>query len=193
MKLLGSLFGRIYRYATIFIVVGSPLFFIPQAGFTPEVTYYVTMMIAIAVAIISYLVSSLLLRTWHSVSKLEFISYCVFLAAVILSVAFARDQNIALFGDALNPLSGVALISLPVVVYLVRTLPEALRKKLKYVMAIILGASVFALMAMLMLNGLKLLNFELIFVFRNILVEISQIEYLLSFFNDIWIHVRVSY
>lgn len=163
MKLLGSLFGRIYRYATIFIVVGSPLFFIPQAGFTPEVTYYVTMMIAIAVAIISYLVSSLLLRTWHSVSKLEFISYCVFLAAVILSVAFARDQNIALFGDALNPLSGVALISLPVVVYLVRTLPEALRKKLKYVMAIILGASVFALMAMLMLNGLFVSTLKQVF------------------------------
>lgn len=161
MKLFASLFSKIYRYTTAFIVVGSPLFFIPQTGFAPEVTYYVTMMIAVAIALVSYIISATLTRTWHSVSKLEFIAYCLYIASVVLSIVFARDASLALFGDALNPLSGVALLTLPVVVYLVRTLPESLRRKLKYIIAILLGGSIFVLMSVFMLSTqatLKLTN-----------------------------------
>lgn len=164
MKFLAALFTKVYRYATVFVVVGSPLFFIPQTGFTPEVTYYVAMMTAIALALISYIISATITRTWHSVSKLEFIAYCVFFVSVVLSVLFSRNPMIALFGEALNPLSGVALITLPVVVYLVRTLPDTYRNKLKYVIAIILGASVFVLMSVFMLNSQMATNLTNIFL-----------------------------
>lgn len=153
MKFLVTFFTKLYQYATVFIVVGSPLFFIPGTGFAPEITYYITMMTAISVAVISYVIQALLTRSWHSVSRLEFISYFTFSVAVILSVAFARDQRVALFGEAFNPLSGVSLLALPVVVYLVRTLPEVLRLRMKYVLAIILSVSAFVLMSVFMFTG----------------------------------------
>lgn len=146
MKFLATFFTRLYQYAVSFIVVGSPLFFIPGTGFAPEVTYYMTMMIVIAVAISSYVISALLTRSWHSVSRLEFISYFAFSLAVVLSVLFARDPRAALFGDAFNPLAGVSLLALPVVMYLVRTLPDTLRLRLKYVFAVMLGVSALILL-----------------------------------------------
>lgn len=153
MKFLASFFTRLYQYATAFLVVGSPLFFIPGTLFTPEVTYYVTMMTVAAVALVSYVISALVTRSWHSVSRLEFISYFVFSIAIVLSVLFARDPRAALLGDAFNPFSGVSLLALPVVVYLVRSLPDTLRLRLKYILAIILGVSAFVLMAGLMFSG----------------------------------------
>jgi tetratricopeptide (TPR) repeat protein len=98
-------------------------------------------------------VSALLTRTWHSVSKIEFISYFAFAGAILLSVLFARDQRVALFGEALDPMSSVSLLALPAIVYLVRTLPDTLRRRVKYVLAIVLGVSAFILMASLMISG----------------------------------------
>lgn len=153
MKFLASIFTKFYQYATVFIVVGSPLFFIPGTGFAPEVTYYLTMMIITSAALVAYVLSALITRSWHSVSRMEFISYFFFSIAVILSIVFARDQRSALFGDAFNTLSGVALLSLPVIMFLVRTLPEKLRLRLKYVLSIVLGISAFVLLMSLMFSG----------------------------------------
>lgn len=153
MKFLATFFTKLYQYATAFLVIGSPLFFVPGTAFTPEVTYYVTMMAVTAIALLSYVIVALITRSWHSVSRLEFISYFVFSAAVVLSVVFARDQRIALFGEAFNPFSGASLLALPVIVYLVRALPDALRLKLKYVLAIVLGVATFVFMSALMLTG----------------------------------------
>lgn len=153
MKFLASFFTRLYQYATVFIIIGSPLFFIPGTGFQPEATYYITMMAAVAIALVSYVFSALLTRSWHSVSKLEFISYFTFAGAILLSVLFARDQRIALFGEALDPMSSVSLLALPVIVYLVRTLPDTLRRRVKYALAIVLSVSAFVLMVSLMLSG----------------------------------------
>jgi tetratricopeptide (TPR) repeat protein len=111
------------------------------------------MMVAVALALVSYVISAFITRSWHSVSKLEFISYVFFTVAVLLSVVFARDPKIALFGDSLNPLSGIALLTLPAVMYLVRNLPENYRHKLKYILAIILSISMLTLMSALITKG----------------------------------------
>lgn len=153
MSLLTSLFSKLYQYATVFIIVGSPLFFVPVAGFMPEVTYYMTMIIVVAVALVSYILFALLSRSWHSVSRLEFISYIVFSLGVVLAVLFARDPMVALFGNPINSLSGVSLLSLPAIMYLVRTLPAELRNRLKYVLAVILAVSAFIFMLVFMFNG----------------------------------------
>jgi tetratricopeptide (TPR) repeat protein len=153
MKLLASFFSRLYQYATVFIVVGSPLFFIPRTGFSPDITYYITITILVALALISYVISALITKSWHSVSKLEFLSYFAFSVAVIGSVLFAQDPRVALFGDAFNPLSAVALLSLPAIMYLVRTLPEGLRQKLKYILLVIVSVSAFVFVIGLMFTG----------------------------------------
>ncbi len=90
MKFLVPFLTRLYQYATVLLIVGSPLFFIPGTGFAPEITYYVAIMILAAVALASYVVVALMTRSWHSVSKLEFISYFTFSVAVLLSVAFEQ-------------------------------------------------------------------------------------------------------
>ncbi len=153
MKFLASLLTKLYQYSTVFIIVASPLFFIPGTGFAPEVTYFVVLTFVTAIALVSYILQALLTRTWHSVSRLEFISYFAFSGAVALSVLFARDSQLALFGDAFNAFSAASLMMLPAIVYLVRTLPETLRLRMKYVLAIILGVSAFVLMSALMFNG----------------------------------------
>ena len=153
MKLLASLFSRLYQYSTVCIVIASPLFFLPRTSFTPDVTYYITMMFLVTVALVSYVLSALLMRSWHSVSKLEFLSYFAFSLAVIGSVLFAQDPRAALFGDSFNPFSAVSLLTLPVIMYLVRSLPEGLRTKMKYVLVILLGVSAFIFMSSLMFTG----------------------------------------
>ncbi len=153
MKFLISLLSKLYKYATVCIVVGAPLFFIPKTSFAPDITYYVTMSILVAVALFSYVVTALLTRSWHSLSRLEFISYFAFSLAVILSVLFAKNQKFTLFGDSFDQASGAAMLSLPVVMYLVRTLPEALRHKLKLVLVTILGFSALTFVTALMYNG----------------------------------------
>lgn len=153
MKFLISFFSKLYQYATVCIVVGAPLFFVPKTSFTPDVTYYVTMTILVSIALISYVIQATLTRSWHSLTRLEFSSYIAFSLAVILSVLFAKNQQFTLFGDAFDQTSGAALLSLPAVMYLVRTLPEALRTKLKMVMGIILGVSALVFVTALMQAG----------------------------------------
>ncbi len=153
MKLAASFFSRLYQYATICVVVGSPLFFIPGTSFSPEATYFITMNILIAIALISYVISASITRTWHSVTKLEFLSYFVFVIALVLSVLFSQDPRMTLFGDLFNPFSALSLATLPAVMYLVRTLPEAIRQKLKYIIVIILGVSAFVFVTALMFTG----------------------------------------
>lgn len=153
MKLLAHFLTKVYRYATAFIVIASPLFFIPGTFFSPDITYYIAMMVIVPIAITAYVGAAFINKSWHSVSKLEFISYFVFSLAVLISIVFSRNPFSALFGDGLNPLSGASLVALPVVVYLVRTLPENLRLRLKYVLAIVLSASVVLLTVSFMTNA----------------------------------------
>jgi hypothetical protein len=153
MKLLTNFFTRLYQYATIFIVIGAPLFFIPKTGFAGDVTYHITMMILVAVALFSYVFVALITRTWHSVSKLEFISYFVFSISVLLSAMFSKTPQIIFFGEVFNQYSAAALLTLPAVMYLVRALPEGTRRKLKFVLIGILALSSFVFITALMLGG----------------------------------------
>lgn len=153
MNVLANFFSKLYRYATVFVVVGSPLFFIPVAGFVPEMTYYITMVVVVAIALVAYVISATITRSWHSVSKLEFVSYIVFSLGVALSVLFARDPMLSFFGNPFNALSGAALLTLPAIMYLVRTLPNQLRNMLKYILAAILGVSAFIFILVFMFTG----------------------------------------
>lgn len=153
MKFLIRLFTRLYQYATIAVVVGAPLFFVPKTEFPGEVTYHITMMILVFVALFSYVFTATVTRTWHSVSKLEFISYFVFSIAVILSCVFSKTPQILFFGEAFNQFSGAALLTLPVIMYLVRTLPERIRHVLKFVILGILSISAFAFVMALIIGG----------------------------------------
>ncbi len=158
MKFITSFLTRLYQYATVLIVVGAPLFFIPRTGFAPDVTYYVTMTLLVGIAITSYVLSAIITRSWHTISRLEFISYFVFSIAVLLSVVFAKNQRFTMFGEVFDQFSAVSLISLPVIMYLVRTLPEALRHKLKYIIVGLLGVSALVFVTTLMYTG-ALTNF----------------------------------
>lgn len=153
MKFLTSFLSKLYQYATVCIVIGAPLFFVPKTSFAPDITYYITMSVLVAVALFSYVTLALITRSWHSLSRLEFVSYFAFSIAVILSVLFAKNQKFTLFGDAFDQASGAALLSLPAVMYLVRTLPEALRRKLKLALIAILGVSALTFVTALMYNG----------------------------------------
>ncbi len=153
MKFLASFFSKLYQYATVCIVVGAPLFFVPKTSFSPDVTYYVTMSIFVCVALVSYVIQASITRSWHSLTRLEFVSYFVFSITVLLSVLFAKNPKFALFSDTIDQASGAALLSLPAIMYLVRTLPETLRSKLKMVMGGLLGISAFVFVSALMYNG----------------------------------------
>ncbi len=153
MKSIVPFLTKLYQYVTVFLVVASPLFFIPGTNFAPEVTYYITVSVLSAIALLSYALVAVITRSWHSVSRLEFISYFTFAGAIVLSVLVADNHRIALFGDAFNPLSGAALLSLPAIMYLVRTLPDGMRTKLKYVLASILGVATFLFVLLMTING----------------------------------------
>jgi tetratricopeptide (TPR) repeat protein len=153
MKFITSFFSRLYQYATAFIVIGAPLFFIPKTGFTPDSTYYITMTMLVAIALVSYVITALLTRTWHSLSRLEFISYFAFSLAVLLSVVFAKNQRLTLFGEVFDQFSAVSLLSLPAIMYLVRTLPDTLRNKLKFVIVTLLSVSALIFVTALMHTG----------------------------------------
>lgn len=153
MKLVTTLLTRIYQYTTVFIVASAPLFFIPKTGFSSDATYHIAMMVLIAIALLSYVANALITRTWHTVSKLEFISYFAFSFAVVLSVIFSSSPKVLLLGDGLNQFSGAALLSLPAVMYLVRALPETLRHKLKYLILGILAFSSLVFVFALIFGG----------------------------------------
>lgn len=153
MKLATRLLTRIYQYTTALVVIAAPLFFIPKTGFSGEATYHIAMMILIALALFAYVGNALITRTWHTVSKLEFLSYFAFSGAVILSVIFSDSPKVLLFGDGLNQFSGAAMLTLPVVMYLVRALPESLRHKLKLLTLGILCLSSLVFVFALMFGG----------------------------------------
>lgn len=158
MKSLASFFSKVYCYVTAFIVVGSPLFFIPKTSFLPEITYQLTMTIAISIALISYVISALITKTWHTISKLEFLAYGLFTLSVVGSVVFARNPMSSLFGESLNTYSAVALLSLVAVMYLVRALPEALRHRLKMILVGILGTASVVFIFLMIFTG-QIVNF----------------------------------
>ena len=162
MKVLTRFFTVLYQYSTIAIVVGAPLFFIPKTGFSGDVTYHIAMMLLTALALFSYVFVATVTRSWHSVSRLEFLSYFGFSITVILSSLFSKNPLLTFFGEAFNQYSGAAFLTLPVVMYLVRTLPENIRHKLKLVLVGILGFSVFAFITALMVGGYAL-NFSKVF------------------------------
>ncbi len=153
MKGITLFFTKLYQYATIFIAVGAPLFFIPRIGFSGDVTYHIAMMLLVAVALFSYVLVALITRTWHTVSRFEFAAYTVFSVAALLSVLFSKTPGLILFGEAFNQFSGVALLSLPVVMYLVRTLPENVRRKLKFAIVGVLGVASFVFVSALIFGG----------------------------------------
>jgi tetratricopeptide (TPR) repeat protein len=153
MKFLTSLLTKIYQYSTVFVVIGAPLFFIPKTTFSPDTTYYITMSLLVTIALVSYVVSALLTRKWHSISRLEFVSYTAFSVAVLLSVVFAKNPRFTLSGEAFDQFSGVGLLTLPVVMYLVRTLPETLRNKLKVILIGFLSVSALIFVTVLMKAG----------------------------------------
>ncbi len=153
MKFLTRFFTKLYQYATIFIVIGAPLFFIPKTGFTGDVTYHIMLMVIVALALFSYVFVAVITRTWHSVSKLEFVSYFAFSLSVIASVLFSKNPQIMFFGEVFNQFSGAALLTLPVIMYLVRALPEVIRHRLKLVLVGILSISSFVFITALMLGG----------------------------------------
>jgi tetratricopeptide (TPR) repeat protein len=153
MKLLIRLFTKLYQYSTAIIVVGAPLFFVPKTSFSGDVTYFIAMMLLVAIALFSYVFTAVATKTWHSVSRLEFIAYFSFSFAVIASSIFSKNGMITIFGDAFNPSSGVALLSLPVVMYLVRTLPDGLRKKLKVAILCLLAFSSAVFVGTLIFGG----------------------------------------
>ncbi len=138
MKIFIKVLSSIYKYATAFVIVGSPLFFVPATTFSPDVTYYITMTAAIAIALLSYIIVAILTKTWHPVSRFELIAYSAFSLALVLSYIFSNNKG-TLFGEGINPFSAVSLMGIPATMYLVRTLPENFRNRLKQIMIAILG------------------------------------------------------
>lgn len=153
MKLFTSFLSRLYTYATVCIVIGSPLFFIPRTVFSPETTYFITIMILVALAATAYVILALINKSWHPISKIEFISYTAFCCAILVSSLFSRGTYRAFFGDTLSTMSGLSLISLPVIIYLVSSLPDTVRRKLKYIVLAILGVSAFIFITSFMFTG----------------------------------------
>lgn len=153
MNPIASFFQKVYQYVTAFVVIGSPLFFIPNTLFAPEVTYILTMSVAISVALAAYVVQALVLRTWHTVSKLEFLAYVLFSIALVGAAAFARTPALSLFGEALGTGSVIALAHLMAVMYLVRALPESLRHKLKVILLGLLGIASLVFIAVMVVSG----------------------------------------
>lgn len=153
MKLIIRILTLVYRYTTAFIVLGSPLFFIPTQNFAPDVTYYVIMTSAIVLAFLSYSIVAIVTHAWQPISRFEFLAYTSFIVAVLLSTVFSRDLFSSLFGYAVNPFTAASLAALPVVMYLVRSLPTTLRDKLKQGMLLILGVSAFFFITSFMLQG----------------------------------------
>ena len=105
MKLLTRFFTKLYQYATVCIAVGAPLLFIPKVGFSGDVTYHIVMAGLVFVALFSYIFTAITTRTWHSVSRLEFISYFVFSFAVLASTIFSKNPQITFFGEAFGQFS----------------------------------------------------------------------------------------
>ncbi|MBP6888400.1 MAG: tetratricopeptide repeat protein [Candidatus Pacebacteria bacterium] len=188
MKLITRLLTRIYQYTTVLVVVAAPLFFIPKTGFSGEATYHIAMMVLVAIALAAYVGNAFVTKTWHTVSKLEFLSYFAFTGTVLLSVVFSNSPKVLLFGDGLNQFSGVAMLTLPAVMYLVRALPETLRHKLKFVTLGVLAASSLVFVFALMFGG-KLLEVARV-IFSGFSSSVSFAAYIGLFAVAAFFYVR---
>lgn len=188
MKVLTRFFTRLYQYSTVVIVASAPLFFIPKTGFQPDVTYHIAMAVLVCVALFSYVLVAIVTKTWHSVSRFEFISYFAFSIAVLLSCLFSKNPQITFLGEGFNLASGAALLTLPVVMYLVRALPETLRHKLKLAIVFLLSISSFVFVVALILGG-SAITFTRVF-FSSFSSSISFAVYLGLFVVACFFYVR---
>ena len=153
MRALARPLGLVYKYVTAFIVIASPLFFIPGTSLTPEATYYLVMITAITVAMIAYVLTAILTRSWHQVTRFEVASYALFSASLLLSALVARDPRSILFGNEVNSFSALSLLALPTVVYLVRSLPDDFRKRIKRILVGVLFVATFLFLFTFMFQG----------------------------------------
>ncbi len=163
MRTLARLLTVIYKYATAFVVVASPLFFIPGTTLKPEATYYLVTILILTIGLVAYVVSSLLTRTWHKVTRFEIISYSLFSVSLLLSAVFARDPKGVLFGNDVNAFSAFSLLSLPAIAYMVRSLPDDFRTKLKKVLMYILGIATFLFIFTYIFSGTIATAFSTVF------------------------------
>lgn len=152
-RILLRVLSLTYQYATAFVVVATPLFFIPTKAFSPDVTYYVTITLAVFIALFSYVVSAVMTKSWHPISRFEFVAYAAFAVSVLLSAVFAPDRFDIIFGNGVNPYSAVSLLALPAVMYLVRTLPDSFRNKLKEILLVVLSVSALLFVFTFIFNG----------------------------------------
>jgi tetratricopeptide (TPR) repeat protein len=190
MKNLVRILGLVYQYVTGFIVIASPLFFIPTTVFSPDVSYYLAMITATAIALTAYILNALLTRTWHSISRFEFIGYTAFSLAVILSAVLSRDPNVTFFGDGINAFVAASLLVLPAVMYLVRTLPDGFRDFLKRILVVILSVSALLFIVAFIVKGA--LGTTLAKVFLGFTSTLSLAAYIGIFVLAILVYVRRS-
>ncbi|MDQ5962844.1 MAG: hypothetical protein QG653_651 [Patescibacteria group bacterium] len=190
MKTLARILTLVYQYATAFVAIGSPLFFIPTTIFSPDVSYYMVVISAIAVALVAYVISATINRTWHPISRFELIAYSVFSISVILSAVFSREPQVVFFGDGINAFVAASLLALPAVMYLVRTLPEGFRDMLKKILVAVLSVSAFLFVLVFILSAS--LGQVISKVFLAFTSSLSLAAYIGIFVLAILIYVRRS-
>jgi tetratricopeptide (TPR) repeat protein len=177
-----------YRYLTAFVVVASPLFFIPGTSLAPDSTYYLVMIAVIALALTSYVISAILTKSWHQVTRFEVLAYGLFSVAVLLSAMFAENPKAVLFGNEINHFSALSLLALPAVVYLVRSLPEDFRKRVKRILAGVLFVATFFFLFSFIFQGELSAQFARVFsVFTS---PLSLIVYLGIFVITVLGYIR---
>lgn len=144
MQKLANMFFVLYKYATAFLVVTTPLFFIPGTVFHPSATYYFMTITVTTCALASYIMYAFLGRAWHRITRFEIYAYALFSLSLVLSAFFSKSPHAVFFGNEINYFSGASLLLLPAVIYLVRSLPETFRNTLKKVLLYALGVSTFS-------------------------------------------------
>lgn len=190
MKLIVRIFSLIYQYATAFVVIGSPLFFIPAANFAPDITYYLIMTLAVAIALFAYIVQAFITKSWHAISRFELFAYGAFSIAVFLSTVFSRDIQATLFGYGINPFTAASLLALPAIMYLVRTLPDTFRDKLKQILVVVLAVASALFIFSFMIQGA--FGQALTRVFSGFTSSLSLATYVGLFVLAIGVYLRRS-
>lgn len=145
----------ISRYATVLIVIFSPLFFLPISALSPQLSYYVTVAVLLTMALGARLVYCLKFREWPTVKTHEVVISLALVIAVLISSVLSPSVKSALFGVDVSPYAGMSIIMLPALVYLVRTLPEPTRRTLKKVLLFELVVAFFFFLSALFLNSMS--------------------------------------
>ncbi len=143
MQKLANLFFVVYKYATAFLVVTTPLFFMPGTVFRPSATYYFMTVTVITLALAAYIVYAFLGRAWHRITRFEIYAYALFSLSAVLSAFFSNSPHAVFFGNEINYFSGASLLLLPATIYLVRSLPDSFRNTLKRILLYVIGVSSF--------------------------------------------------